>query len=168
MKKTLISLFLMTTLFVISSKTMAQFDISLGVVKYNIDAGNVSDLGIGFGIQVKNFYFDFSMNTATGSGEYLEFSSDRTYPVDKKIVECINIGYNVLPSKNFKIIPCIGYIWTQNIYQDPIGWDTYYTESGNSYVNFGLIVKYYIGNHIGLTLGGGTIEQFKSSICYKF
>lgn len=168
MKKLLISLFLMTILFVISSKTMAQFDISASVVKYNIDAGNVSDFGWGIGFQVKNFYLDLSINTANGKGEYLEFSSDRTYPIDKKQVGCINIGYNVLSSERFKIIPCIGWIWTSDIYQDPIGWDTYYTQLGKSYVNMGIIFKYYTGDHFGIVLGAGTIEQLKASICYKF
>lgn len=166
MKKLVLISVLLLTLSL--NKTMAQFEISANVVKYGIDAGNVSDFGYGFGIQLKKVLIDVSFNTAKGKGDYLEFSSDRTYPIDKKMVGCINIGYNVLPSNKYLLMPTIGVAWTTIIYQDPIGWDTYYTQKGNDYVNLGLVFKCYPYEHLGLSIGIGTVEQLKAGIGFKF
>ena len=162
-------LFFISIMFVSILTSSAQTDISLGMTGFALDTKTSSKVGLNMGLTINHFYCDFSGNLATGKGEELDFSSSSTYKADKLSVGTINIGYNinVLPSRVWYITPLIGYGYAREIYEDPIGWDTYFYGENKPYFNFGVITKVYI-NQIGIFGGIGVIENFKFGLAYKF
>jgi hypothetical protein len=104
---------------------------------------------------------------ASGKGEELNFSSSSTYNANKLSVGVINFGYNILPSNIWSVTPMIGYGYAREIYEDPIGWNTYFYGDTKAYINFAIITKIYV-DKIGIFIGTGVIEKFKFGLSYKF
>lgn len=154
---------------VLTLTSFSQSDVSLGVVGFSLDTKLSSEIGLNMGVSINHFYCDLSGNMATGKGEELDFSSSSTYNANKLSVGVINVGYNIyiLPTHLWSVTPMIGYAWGREIYEDPIGWNTYFYGDTKSYVNFGLITKVYI-DKVGIFVGTGVIENFKFGLSYKF
>jgi hypothetical protein len=151
------------------SQRLDVFDMSLGVTVFSLDTKSSSNVGVNMGITIDNFYCDLSGNMSTGKGEYLDFSSSNTYSANKSNVSIFNVGYNIfiLQSKNWSITPIIGLGWISDIYQDPIGWETYFYGDTETYFNFGFISKIYI-DKVGVFAGMGILEKFKFGLSYSF
>jgi hypothetical protein len=166
MKKLLLVLF---SMLVFTLTSFGQTDLSLGVTGFSLDTKLSSKVGLNIGVSINHFYCDLSSNMASGKGEELDFSSSSTYNANKMSVGVINVGYNIfiLPSKIWSITPMIGYGYAREIYEDPIGWDTYFYGDTKSYINFAVITKVYV-NNIGIFAGTGVIERFKFGLSYKF
>jgi hypothetical protein len=156
---------LVVFVFLNSGLSYGQFDVSIGGSMYNSD---VSMVGINFGMSYDHFYFDLSSNMAVGKGEELDFSSSYSYSTDKAWIGLMNIGYNIYINNKWFITPIIGYGQSKYIYQDPIGWDTYYYGDANHHFNIGISTKFFIDDNIGLMIGGGSFERFKAALCYRF
>lgn len=109
-----------------------------------------------------------SSNFASGEGVELDFQSSQTYESSKLLIGSMNIGYAAINYKGFALIPSIGIVFTQKIYQDPILFDSYYMEKESTLLNYGMIIKYYFNDNIGVLIGVGNLEMTKISICYKF
>lgn len=164
MKKFIISLILIITIPII---TFSQIDFSLGISNYSVDTKESTSVGFNFGFSYDFLYFDASSNFVSGKGEQLDFSSSSTYKTDKVNIVLINIGVNIYLVKSiWSITPLIGYGTTSAIYEDPIGWDTYYYDDKRGYANFGIMSKLYL-NELGIFIGTGTIENFKLGISFK-
>jgi len=166
MKKVLLSIVVML---VFTLTSFSQSDLSLGVTGFSLDTKLSSKVGINLGVSINHFYCDLSSNMASGKGEELDFSSSSTYNANKLSVGVINVGYNfyILPSHMWSVTPMIGYGYAREIYEDPIGWDTYFYGNTNSYINFAIITKVYI-DKVGIFVGTGVIEKFKFGLSYKF
>lgn len=162
-------LFLISIIVISTMTISAQIDISLGMTGFALNTKSSSKIGFNMGLTINHFYCDFSNNFASGKGEELDFSSSNTYKADKLSVGIINVGYNinVFPSNTWYITPLIGYGYARDIYEDPVGFDTYFYGKTKSYFNFGVITKVYL-NKFGIFGGIGTFEKFKFGLAYKF
>jgi hypothetical protein len=137
----------------------------LYVTSFNQDTKKASKMGIGISLSMNKFYMDFSGNFATGKGEYLAFNSQYTYPADKVNILVFNIGY-ILSVKSFNIIPFIGVGISSDIYQDPVGWDTYFMDEGVNNVSIGIIGAINLSPNVRIQAGVGNYELFKAGISY--
>lgn len=167
MKKLLLTLILVISLPLVSfSQNNLSCSMGLGVVAYSIDTKSASPVGLNMSISFDKIYMDFSSNLASGKGEYLDFSSSETYSANKINVGVINIGY-IISNDRFYIIPIIGYGWSKDIYQDPIGWDTYCYGKSLFHFNAGAVagIKF---NQIAIQGGAGIYEIFKVGVSYIF
>lgn len=150
----------------ISQAQVGIFSIGVGASSFNVETEGSSNIGLGISLSVGRVYFDVASNLAHGKGEQLDFSSDYTYPTNKISAGVVNIGY-IIPIKKIHIIPTIGYGFSNRIYQDPIGWDTYYNGKSDGAINLGVIGSISLTDNIKLYAGAGTFERFKAGITFS-
>lgn len=157
-------------MFTIDSNAQEKYiGLGLGLSVSNVDAGEASNCGIKFDIDLNKIHMDFAGNMAGGSGEYLEFTSSETYSVNKKLWLAYNFGYNFLFIKDemikYIITPKFGIISTKEILEDPIGATTHcFGEKETKCqiaVDFGLRM-----NDILVKVGVGSIESFSFSLSW--
>ena len=140
----------------------------IGASLVNIETGSASNVGVMVGFNMWNFYMDFGFNGAGGKGEQLDFHSSRSYSTNIINWYSINAGYTFfLLNGDFWITPTVGGVFSRGIYQDPIGWDTWFYTDEEFIPAAGLLVTYKT-NEIYFTVGTGTTEIFKLSIGYIF
>jgi hypothetical protein len=151
----------------LSINLSAQFMVGIGLDNYSIETREASNLGIDVSLGFYGVYLGFSSNLATGDGEHLEFSSDQTFDAKKVRIYSYNIGY-MIHVKRFHFVPIIGLVTTENIYQDPIGWDTYYFGEAAYDVSFSGRVFFDISQGINIYAGAGTKETFSAGIAVLF
>ena len=145
------------------------FSIGLGMSATHIDAGNASCCGLKVELDYDYIHLDVATNMATGKGDQLDFTSDRTYTLAKKKWASVNLGYNIKFLKDgcikYIITPKIGFIKISEILQDPIGWDTFCMGESETKpqvaIDFGFRAK-----QILIKLGVGTTEYFSMSISW--
>lgn len=150
----------------VSQKSLSQgVDFSVGVSAYNSDVNNV---GVNIGFSYNHFYMDFSSNITAGKGEELNYRTSSTYKTNKISIVVLSGGYNIYVTDNWSITPVLGVVSKQDIFQDPVGWDTFFYGNTEYIVNLGLHTKVYLADHFGFIVGGGTYENFKACMVYKF
>lgn len=115
---------------------------------------------------IDGYYMGFASNYATGDGTELNYSTSSTYATDLSKVSVLNFGYFIPLSKNVMVAPILGYGWSSPIYQDPVGFDTYFYGSGESTVNLGIKATYIMDN-VGFMVGLGTFENFQACLIFK-
>lgn len=147
------------------SATAQEFMLGLIANKFNVDTKNASSIGYGFIMSYNKVYMDFAGNLASGKGEYLDFSSSSTYNINKVSAMVFNLGY-IIKYKKVALIPIIGYGSKGDIYQDPIGWDTYYIKR-KSEINVGVIGRINVSERTAIHLGYGVFDGFKFGISYN-
>lgn len=152
-------------LFSLGAFSQNEFMMGLTVNKYNVNTLEASGMGYGLIMSFNNIYIDFSSNFASGEGEYLEFASSRTYKLNKLSTLAFNFGY-IANYKSVALIPFIGYGSIGEIYQDPIGWDTYYIVRKSRF-NAGLIGRVLVSDKIAFQAGYGIFEGIKFGISYN-
>lgn len=168
MKKVLFFLLILTFLpsYGQSVVSLSPIDIQIGLSHYSIDTKSSRNNSFSFGASLNRFYFDMSTNSVSGYGSYLDYSSSETYITDKVNAMVFNLGYVIMPSDKFSVVPMLGWGLSSNIYQDPIAFDTYFQGDQKSYVNIAVIGKFYI-NNFGIYAGVGTFERFKVGLSYR-
>lgn len=149
------------------SQLKAQVTVGMHGSYFSRDAKDASNLGIGISLSLKKFYLDFAGNFASGKGEYLDFSSSYSYPADKISLIVFNLGY-IVNIKNFDIIPQLGLGYANEIYQDPVGWNTYYLKRSSGILNAGVLVSAKVHNNWRIYGGIGTFENAKLGIAYSW
>lgn len=164
MKKTLVLLALIIAAFTQIKAQEASFGIHGSY--FGRDSKKASNLGVGMSISYEKFYLDFAGNFAKGKGQYLDFSTSYSYPADKISFFVFNVGY-ILNINKIHIIPLIGYGAAADIYEDPVGWDTYYIGRSTIF-NAGIIIGATIKDVIKVYAGTGTFENAKFGIAYTF
>lgn len=162
------SLSIISLMLLLKLSVSAQIGIGGGLARYSVDTKNSSDYGLSIAISYNGFYLDFGGNMSTGKGEYLEFSSGETYTLDKISVTAFNFGYIIPVWKVFSVCPVIGLGMTSKIYQDPIGWDTYFTRKDKTYGNIGGALYAKLADNTSIKLGFGTFEKFNAGILWTF
>ena len=113
------------------------------------------------------YYMGFSSNYATGDGTELNYASDSTYATDSSNVSVLNFGYFIPLSKTISIAPILGYGSTSTIFQDPVGFNTYFYGETKGAVNLGVKATYIIDNSVGFMIGVGTFENLQASLVVK-
>jgi hypothetical protein len=162
--KPLIS-FILGVFFSINVTAQQEFMMGITANKFNVDTKNSSNMGYGFIMSYNKIYIDLAGNFASGKGEYLEFSSGSTYQVKKVSALAFNFGY-IVKYKKVALIPVIGYGSIGDIYQDPVGWDTYYIVR-KSHINAGVIGRINVGERIAIHAGYGVFDGVKFGISYN-
>jgi hypothetical protein len=126
-----------------------------------------SSVGIGFSGSINRFYYDIASNLASGQGEYLNFSSSYSYSANKISVSVFNVGY-IFKYSRFGTIPFIGWGSSSEIFQDPIGWNTYFQANHKDHINLGIIGFADLEPQVRFQLGFGSFEKFKVGFSYIF
>ena len=137
-----------------------------GVSYFPIDTKDASNVGFNIMFTINKIYCDISSNGASGDGEELDFSSSYTRPANKLNVGVFNVGY-IISVKKVSIIPMVGYGWSNEIYQDPIGWDTYYYGKATGHFNIGVAGNVQLSKMVGLYVGVGNYERFKAGLSFQ-
>lgn len=168
-----IKLLLIVLIMSISSLSYSQLYSATGgcgVSVFGIDTKKASNVGVNMSMSLNKIYCDFSFNGASGKGEQLDFSSSYTKPADKVNVGVFNVGYiiSIKKIKKLSLIPVIGWGYSNDIFEDPIGWDTYYYGPVTSHFNIGAVGNVQLGKWVGLYVGCGTYEKFKAGISVQF
>jgi len=122
------------------------FSMGIGVSVTNLDVGSASPVGMAFDFNVFKFHFDFATNLASGKGDELDFSSSETTKSDKQSWYSINMGYNFDLKNNWYLVPKVGLVVLNDIWEDPVGWNTYYEESAGTKVQCGVEIRKEINN----------------------
>ncbi|MDP2338030.1 MAG: hypothetical protein Q8N05_16610 [Bacteroidota bacterium] len=166
MKKLFTTLFL-TFLFVGAYAQISIEPISIGLHAnyFNAETKDSPKNGYGFSVSFNRIYMDISSNFSGGKGEYLEYSSQYSYSSEKIHITLLNFGY-IIPVKSFSIIPVIGFGESKEIYQDPVGWETYYFGKSTTKINLGIIGTIKLSEHFRFHAGVGTFENFKAGLSY--
>lgn len=169
MKKNILMVLLTLTIPIIALSQTTDLDVMLGagVSVFNADTKESYSAGISFSFAISGFYIDLASNFASGDGEELEFSSSQTYDSDKLLASVINFGY-MIPLGNFRITPVIGYGWTKEIFQDPVGWDTYYYGDSEGRFNIGVKGMILFDEKVGLYFGVGCYERISGGLSLYF
>lgn len=162
---TIVLLTLINATPVVSQISVTPVTVGVYVNGFNKDTKGASNIGGGITLSFNKFYMDFAGNFASGKGEFLEFNSQYTYPADKINVVVFNAGY-IISIKSFFIVPFLGVGISSEIYQDPVGWDTYYMGDRESTISIGLIGCVNLSPHIRLQAGVGNFEKFKAGLAY--
>ena len=144
-----------------TEKNISSFGI--GYSYTNLDVGSASQGGVNFEIDYKKFHLDFAGNGAKGKGEYLDFESYKTIKADKQKWFSFSLGYNWAIFKGFSITTKSGLVFLRDIWEDPIGWDTYFEKNGGVNMQVGIDLKYMFDKFY-IKLGSGTTEVYKVSI----
>ena len=140
----------------------------LGLSVINLESGTSSQLGFSFDINYDWFYMSMAFNGARGTGEQLDFRSSETYMSDRVSWYLVDVGYNIyFNNNNSWVTPFVGLIFTSNIYQDPIGWDTYFMDDEICTPSVGILFTQRF-DKVLLSIGTGTSEIFKLSVGYAF
>jgi len=150
------------------SQSNEYLSFGVGASIYSIDTKESSNTGLNFALATGRFYMDISSNIETGKGEELYFSSDETYKTNKIQIYLLNIGYKIIPRKGISIIPVIGCSLTRGIYQDPVGWDTFFYADYILHGNIGITGEIILFNNFGIYGGIGTFERYKIGAFYHF
>lgn len=141
--------------------------LGLYVGVFNEDTKESSKLGLGFSGSLYNLYFDYVSNYAFGKGEELYYATSQTCDSQKVQVSLINLGYRINVKWAY-FIPTIGFGWRKHIYQDPVGWDTYYYGDTKIKFNPGLIAGIKLQSATSIFIGTGLFEIFKGGISIHF
>ena len=139
----------------------AQTFVGLGVSTIN----KQPSLSLDFAFD--GYYMGFSSNYATGDGTELNYSSDSTYATDISNVSVLNFGYFIPLSKTISIAPILGYGSTSTIFQDPVGFNTYFYGATEVAVNLGVKATYIVDDSVGVMIGIGTFENLQASLVVK-
>ena len=123
---------------------------------------------VSFDVAVYGFYLGISSNYATGNGTELDFSSSYTRSTNKQSTSVINLGYFIPLTDNFAVAPIFGIGSSRDIYEDNLGFPTYFYGNSRTYYNLGVKVVMAVTNDIGFMAGVGTFENFQTSLIYKF
>jgi hypothetical protein len=164
MLKILILLFVTALSFM---KLKAQITVGMHSSYFSKDAKAASNSGIGISLSFAKFYLDFAGNFASGKGEYLNFSSSYSYPANKISLVVFNVGYAIIIRK-VDIIPQLGLGYANEIYQDPVGWNTYYLKRSSAILNAGIIARANVHKNWRIYTGISTFENFKLGIAYSW
>ena len=113
------------------------------------------------------YYMGFSSNYATGDGTELNYATDSTYATDSSKVSVLNFGYFIPLSKTISIAPILGYGSSSTIFQDPVGFNTYFYGETEGAVNLGVKATYIIDSSVGFMIGVGTFENLQASLVIK-
>lgn len=140
----------------------------IGVSFFNEDVKQASNnTGVNMSLSLFNFHFDFAANMVTGKGTELDFQSNQTTKSDKKSIAVFNFGYSI-DVKKFSFIPVLGYAYTEDIYEDPIAFDTFYYANHQGEINFGGRIGVDLYKGAGIMVGVGTIEKLNFSVRMGF
>lgn len=145
-------------------RTVPQRNWQLGFSIINEDVLNANTMGLYLGYNYNWAHIDFSSNFAKGKGDKLDFESSQTYKEEKRSWFILNFGTNIYVSESFLITPKIGIASIENIYTDPIGEDTYFTEPYKTKLNLGTEIKYWFDKDMAISIGTGLTESFHMSI----
>lgn len=169
MKKFVLLILLSTAFTIIGSAQSSEITgmIGAGVSVFDAETKESSNAGVSLSFAISGFYIDLSSNFASGDGEELEFSSSQTYESDKLLVSVINFGYMV-PVGEIRITPVMGYGWTREIFQDPVGWNTYYYGDAEGHFNIGVKGMLLLDKNFGLYFGVGAFERFSGGLSFYF
>jgi hypothetical protein len=145
--------------------------IGAGISSTNVDVGSSSRQGFTMSVAFANLYLDISSNFAVGEGSELDFSSSSTYESDRMRWSAMSIGYAIELRKNkslerIAIIPALAFGWTNKIYQDPLGFETYFVGESKVQPAFNIKCSYQIAQNFGMMVGVGTFENFTFSLLY--
>ena len=143
------------------------FSMGLGTSITGLEVGSASPVGVIWEMEIVNVYIGFASNLAAGKGEYLEFSSSQTSKSDKQSWYAINFGYNFPIKKGWSFLPKLGFIITQDIWQDPVGWDTYYKKTDKTVPQVGVDIRKTIDN-MYFKVGIASTELASLSLGYVF
>ena len=157
-------LFTLAVLFSINVKAQPDVTVGLTINKFNVDTKSASNIGGGITLSVKKIYLDCSGNFASGKGEYLNYQSNKTYKLNKISAVVVNLGY-IINLEKFAFIPVIGYGSKGDIYEDPVGWNTYFIDR-KAHINLGLIGRIIVDKNIIIQLGFSSFEGAKFGISY--
>ena len=141
---------------------------SVGCSVFNADPKNGSGAGLSIGLSMFNLYVDFANNLARGKGNFIEYTSDESYPVNKVNLSVFNAGYNINIKKNWVITPLIGIGMSGQIMQEPGEWPTYSYGDVKFRFNIGLKTDLYFSPNAGIMLGISTFEYFKGGLVFRF
>ena len=133
------------------------FGISIASTKY-------SQLGISVSSLIGSVFFDVNITTDRGKGQPLKFQSSKTYKQSNSTYwASLNIGYMINISEQINIVPNVGYYSTSDIYNDPIGWNTWFTKPNGSGVSIGtnLLIT---TTHMFASIGLNTFEHIKMTV----
>lgn len=158
-------------------KPKIYFSVSTGITFTNIDALKSSSSGLFIGIDIYNFYIEVSSNFAAGKGEYLNYESSKTYNAEKRVWYITNIGFDILIHElqnkraNFFLRPKVGYVEIDNIFNDPVAFDTYFNSEYERGFNLGLDSIFQIPENNLLVLigaGFGSFEYLNIGVGFVF
>tara|TARA_B110000902_G_C14188335_1_gene543191 strand:+ start:750 stop:1241 length:492 start_codon:yes stop_codon:yes gene_type:complete len=116
---------------------------------------------------VDGYYMGFASNYAVGDGIELNYSTGSTYATDLSKVSVLNFGYFIPLSEEIMVAPILGYGWSSPIYQDPLGFDTYFYGASEGAVNLGVKATYIINETVGFMVGLGTFENFQACLLVR-
>lgn len=122
------------------------FSIGLGFSQTNLSPGDASATGLMVAMDFWGIHLDVASNFATGEGEYLDYSTSQTFTLDKQTWTAVNIGFNIPVVKKLFVTPKLGLVVIENIYQDNVGFSTYYTETVANKMQVGVDLKFVAGN----------------------
>jgi len=163
MKKPMIIVAMCLMLSVAQSQNSNEYK---GILDTNTGTGigisffNEGSIGLYVDFFISNIYFNISSNFNKGNGDYLVFHSSHTRLSEKLAITTWNIGYIVQTSRNTMIIPIIGMGTIFNIYNDTLGWNTWYRKRKETKVNIGLRGTLKISDYFSISCGIGTVDQF--------
>ena len=167
MKKLLLIILLSIALFFTSqSQGLNSVTIGAGISSFPIETYSSSNIGFSCNFSINKVYFDLASNFAAGEGEELKYSTSQTYLTNKLSVGVINVGY-IITSKKASIIPYIGYGWNSSIYQDNLGFSSYYYGAARNKFNFGIIGKILVYKQMSIYAGVGNYERFKAGLSFQ-
>lgn len=167
MKKLLLTIALAVALFFTSqSQGLYSATMGAGISSFPIETYSSSNVGLNINFSVNKVYIDLASNYATGEGEELDYSTSQTYLTNKLSVGVVNVGY-IISSKKAAIIPYIGYGWNSSIYQDNLGFNSYYYGAARNKFNFGIIGKILVYKQMSIYAGVGNYERFKAGLSFQ-
>ena len=79
----------------------------------------------------------------------------------------MNLGYNYSPIDDLVITPLIGFGLVSDIFQDPIGFDTFFYANEETKFNLGIGLHYYPFDNIGFIAKAGTFENLGFGVIYR-
>ena len=150
---------------ILSANLFAQepsFAMSGGMSVITENTYESSNIGLSIGFIFQQFYFDASFNNESGTGEYLEYSTDETYRTEKVSWYALNLGYNFyFNDNNTWVTPTLGAGSLRKIYNDPVGFDTYFYGDEEMFACAGVILSQRLVDFVYVSAGINTFEMFK-------
>ena len=157
MKKVLLTIAMVALTFGMNAQTF------MGIGLSTVD----QQTAVSMDFAIDGYYMGFASNYATGDGTELNYSTASTYATDLSQVSVLNFGYFIPLSKAISVAPILGYGWSSPIYQDPVGFDTYFYGASDGAVNLGVKATYIIDDSVGFMIGVGTFENFQACLLIK-
>ncbi len=123
-----------------------KFSCSTGVAYITGDFLASNNSGFYLDFEFFKVHLDFASNFSSGEGTYLDFTSSKTYKTHKRSWVYFHIGYSFPLWKTIMVTPKIGMITIDNIYEDKLAFDTYFTKTLSNAFSSGFDIAYKIPN----------------------